>query len=70
MTKLEKLGQQYGMSAEEMMEESMCDGVSPSICMNDGCDYSTDMEPDQDRGWCDECNTNTVKSVLILTGCI
>lgn len=42
----------------------------PSICMNDGCDYVTDMEPDQDAGWCDECKTHSVKSAYILAGII
>ena len=40
----------------------------PSICMNEDCDYTTDMEPDQDRGRCPECETNTVKSALVLYG--
>jgi hypothetical protein len=36
--------------------------------MNDGCDYTADMEPDQDRGWCEACDTNTVASALVLAG--
>jgi hypothetical protein len=28
------------------------------------------MEPDQRRGWCDECRANTMKSALILAGVI
>jgi len=44
--------------------------VSPAICMNDGCDYTAEMEPDQDRGWCEACGTNTVASALILAGLI
>ena len=54
---------------EECMGMGMRAGV-PAICMNDGCDYATDMEPDQDRGWCDECQDNTMKSALILAGII
>jgi len=40
------------------------------ICTNDGCDYTTDVEPDQDRGWCEVCGTNLVKSAPVLAGII
>lgn len=46
------------------------DSVSPGIRTNDGCDYTVEIEPDQDRGWCKSCGTNTVKSALILAGLI
>jgi hypothetical protein len=39
---------------------------TPSICMNDGCDYICEMEPDQEEGWCDECGTNSMMSGLVL----
>jgi hypothetical protein len=39
---------------------------APSICMNEDCNYTCDMEPDQERGWCDECRTNSMMSGLIL----
>ena len=54
---------------EECMGYGMRVGV-PSICMNEDCEYCIDMEPDQDRGWCDECETNTIKSALVLYGII
>lgn len=53
----------------ECMGSGLRVGV-PSICMTEGCDYTTDMEPDQDRGWCEECQSNTVKSALVLYGII
>jgi len=59
----------YVDSMEFLEHECMGFGLRvgvPSICMNEGCDYTTDMEPDQDRGWCEECKTNTVKSALVL----
>jgi hypothetical protein len=28
----------------------LSDSVSPAICMNEGCHYTCEMEPDQDRG--------------------
>jgi len=38
--------------------------------MNKECDYSTEMEPDQDRGWCENCETNTVVSAGMLMGIV
>jgi hypothetical protein len=55
------------------------DGAAPDdfwhlheCCAQDrhDCDYATEVEPDQDRGWCESCGTNTVKSALILAGLI
>ena len=71
MTKLQVLAKVYGYTTvDELLEATMLDCVSPAICTNAGCDYTTDMEPDQDRGWCDECQTNTMKSALVLAGII
>lgn len=50
----------------EMLEEYGNESVMPGICMNEGCDYITNVEPDQDRGWCEECHTNSVKSLMEL----
>ena len=48
----------------------LSDSVSPGICINPGCDYTTEVEPDQDRGYCEVCRTQTVQSALILAGLI
>ena len=45
-------------------------GVCNAICVNDDCEYTAEMEPDQSAGWCAECNTNTMKSVMVLGGII
>jgi hypothetical protein len=55
---------------DDLLEAASLDSVSPAICVNEGCDYSTDMEPDQDAGHCEICGTQTVKSALILAGLI
>jgi hypothetical protein len=55
---------------EELLEAIILDSVSPGICVNPGCNYTTEVEPDQDRGYCEECRTQTVKSALILAGII
>ena len=54
----------------DLFAEVLSDSVSPGICSNPGCDYTTEVEPDQDRGWCETCQTSTVKSALILAGLI
>ena len=54
----------------KFLAEACGDSVCPAICMNDGCDYTTGMEPDQDRGWCEVCGTNSMKSALVLAGII
>lgn len=46
------------------------DSVVPGICMNDGCDYTAEYEPDQDGGWCEECQMRSVASALVLAGLI
>ena len=61
-------GYKDGLAA---LEDQMCDPGTPNaICMNDDCDYTELMEDDQDAGWCDECKTNTLKSIQILAGVI
>jgi hypothetical protein len=71
MTKLEKLFESEGYDTlEALLEVIFSDSVSSGICTNDGCDYTVEVEPDRDRGWCESCGTNTVKSALILAGLI
>jgi hypothetical protein len=54
----------------DLAEAIFSDSVGPAICMNGGCNFVCEMEPDQDSGWCDECNTNSMKSALVLAGLI
>ena len=42
------------------------DSYQPGICMNDNCDYTTQVEPDSDSGYCEDCNTTTVESLQSL----
>jgi hypothetical protein len=55
---------------EQLAEAILSDSVSPAICMNEGCDYTAEMEPDQDAGFCEECRTNSMHAALILAGLI
>ena len=54
----------------EFLEANSTDSVVPAICVNEDCNAVDEMEPDQDRGFCDECGTQTKKSALVLAGVI
>lgn len=69
--KLTQLAEDFGFSDPTLMiQEYLFDGVMPAICMNEGCDYSTDLEPDQTAGWCECCGTPSMKSAAVLAGVI
>ena len=71
MSKLDQLASDFGFDDPlDLIEAYVCDGLMPAICMTRGCDYSTEMEPDQDQGWCECCGANTMKSAAILMGVI
>lgn len=53
----------------DMIEDYIHDGLMPAICST-SCGYSTEMEPDQDHGWCENCCANTVVSASVLAGVI
>lgn len=68
--KITLLVEQYGMSINELLEEYGTDSVAPGICMNPRCGFTAEYEPDQREGWCEECDTPSVRSILILMGVI
>jgi hypothetical protein len=57
-------------SIEDLAQAILSDSVSPAICMNEDCDFTCEMKPDQDAGYCEECRTNSMQSALILAGLI
>jgi len=69
MTKLETLCDEYGYDDElDMAQDYEADSIIPGICMNEGCGSTFEYEPDSSDGWCDNCETNTVKSLFVLMG--
>ena len=65
--KLEKLCEIVGADdVLTIIEQMLGDAVSPGICMNEDCDCVFEVEPDQERGYCFECRTLSVKSALVL----
>ncbi len=61
--KMDTLCDIEGITEEDDFGRIMVDSVSPGICMNDDCDYSTEVEPDQRVGWCEECQDGTVMAL-------
>lgn len=55
-------------SVDAMLEAATFDSVSPAICVQPHCEYTAEMEPDQDRGHCEACGCQTVVSALVLAG--
>ena len=52
----------------ELFAAAISDSVCPAICCNPDnpdCDYTAEMEPDQDRGWCE-----ALVSALVLGGIV
>jgi hypothetical protein len=72
MNKLETFCEIEGLDLEGAFEQAFAgDPYMPNaICINPDCDETCTMEPDQDAGWCESCQTNSVKSILILAGLI
>ncbi len=69
--KLMKLCECEGFrNLDQLLKHAAPDSVGPAICMTEGCDYTTEMEPDQDQGYCEACGGNTMVSALVLAGLI
>lgn len=57
-----------GFTLEEWLEKYALESIVPGICTECGAISAT--EPDQQKGWCEECDKGKVKSGLILLGFI
>ena len=71
-TKLEELVEIEGFEKDTLafLQAFSHDSVCPAICMNPGCSYTSELEPDQTEGWCEECDTGSMKSGFVLAGVI
>ena len=56
--------------ANEMIEAYAFESMVPGVCKDTDCLAVTDVESDQDRGWCPVCNKTTIVSCLRLWGVI
>ena len=72
--KLKRLCEIEGFPDENaLFASAISDSVCPAICCNPdnpSCDNTAEMEPDQDRGWCEMCERGTLVSGLVLGGII
>lgn len=70
-TKIKTLWQGEGFGSEDAMLASYSfDSVVMGICINRDCDYTTEVEPDCREGYCEECESQTVQSPLVIRGII
>ena len=53
---------------DHLLLASIDGSTCPAICME--CGYTTEMEPDQRAGYCEQCGQSKVVSALILAGVI
>ncbi len=71
MSKLQRLAESEGFdNPMDLAEEVVHESVVPGICAMRNCDYTTRVEPDCDAGYCEECGTRSVQSLLVLMGII
>jgi hypothetical protein len=72
--KLAKLIEIEGFENKDaLFASAISDSVCPAICCNPDnptCHYTAEMEPDQDRDWCEMCERGTLVSALVLGGLI
>jgi hypothetical protein len=57
-------------TADQLLAAAFSDSVSPAICMNEDCNFTCEMEPDQEAGYCGECHANTMTAAPVLAGII
>jgi hypothetical protein len=69
-SKLDELADEWGLTVGEFIERYALDDAVPGICMNPGCLYTAEVEPDQRQGWCEVCGTTTVRSGIVLASLI
>lgn len=71
MSKLNTLIEIEGFNnVDDFVEHYSRQPLIPGICMNKYCDAVYHYEIDQDAGFCEDCETNSVMSGFILAGVI
>lgn len=71
-TKLGILYRELGYdSITRMLEYAATESVVPGICIAPGCNgIDSEVEPDCEDGYCDECGNQTIQSCLVIGGVI
>lgn len=61
-TVLNKVKEEYGMTEEQFLESYIHESVVPGLC--NICYRFTNVEPDCEIGYCEECESNSVVSLI------
>jgi hypothetical protein len=61
---------EFGGDVEAMLEDGAISGTAVAICTSCEEVYGERLEPDAEDCECEECETPTVQSVLIIAGVI
>ena len=56
----------YEEDLSGFLDEFGSDSLVPGICW--GCGNIERVESDQQRGWCEACKRNSIRSALVLAG--
>lgn len=65
--KQQRIAESLGFKSFDDLAQKMMTSVGYiGICINPGCGYTTECEPDAEENWCNICKTNTVCSLLML----
>lgn len=67
-SKLDLLAREWGKSVMEFIDAYALETLSPGICMNPDCDYTTEVGLDERAGYCPFCQTPTIQSGIVLAG--
>jgi hypothetical protein len=66
---LNVLAAEFGTDVDCMLEEYALESVVPGVCLD--CHAVTDAcEPDARDNWCSNCDSQRVKSCLVLAGLV
>jgi hypothetical protein len=70
-SKLKTLAELEGyLTINGLLADAAYESVTPGICVNEGCKYIAEVEPDCADGHCESCQTKTVRSAYVLAGII
>lgn len=70
--KLQIVADDYGYEHYEQMlnDFSSKDPSVPGICTTDKCNHIQDIPPARENDYCEECEEQSVSSILVLSGLI
>ena len=71
LARLNKIAETEGIEDINALIEHAMFNDCPGICISPDCGFvCSNIEPDQEQGWCEHCDGNTVVSCLVLAGIV